>query len=276
MPSGVAFRNGALFVAEQTRVSRYDDIEKNLLNPPHPVLVSDRFKPAPIHGWKFIAFGPDGKLYVPVGFPCNICQSEDPQFGTIIRMNPDGTDFESFAAGIRNSVGFDWHPLSKELWFTDNGRDDLGEDIPPDELNHAPRKDMNFGFPECYGNGIPDPRFGKTVDCAKVTAPAKELGPHVAALGMRFYTGAMFPPEYANTVFIAEHGSINRKQKIGYRVTVARVENNRVVSYEPFAAGWLQGNTEWGRPADVLVMPDGSLLVSDDAANAIYRITYRK
>jgi glucose/arabinose dehydrogenase len=275
LPNGVAFRNGSLYVAEINRVLRYDNIEDRLGNPPSPVVVNDSFPKDKSHGWKFIRFGLDGKLYVPVGAPCNICESKDPRYATIMRMNPDGSGLEVFASGIRNTVGFDWNPLTRELWFTDNGRDWMGDNLPPDELNHAPKKGLNFGFPYCHGRNIPDPQFGTKRSCKEFVPPAMELGPHVASLGMRFYTGSMFPPEYKNQIFIAEHGSWNRSVPIGYRVTMVRLQNNRAVKYEVFAEGWLQGPQAWGRPVDVLVMPDGALLVSDDKAGAVYRISYK-
>jgi glucose/arabinose dehydrogenase len=274
MPSGVAFRDGALYVAEISRVIRYDNIEAQLKNPPKPVVVNDSFPREQHHGWKFIAFGPDGLLYVPVGAPCNVCRPDD-KHAVIDRLKPGGSGLEVFAKGIRNSVGFDWHPVTTELWFTDNGRDQMGDDIPPDELNYAPRPGMDFGFPDCHAGTIKDPEFGKE-PCSKFTPPAKNLTPHGAALGMRFYTGSMFPEEYRNQIFIAEHGSWNRSIPIGYRVMIARLDGNQVVKYEPFAEGWLQGSKAWGRPADVLVMPDGSLLIADDEANTIYRVTYGK
>jgi glucose/arabinose dehydrogenase len=276
MPNGVAFRNGALYVAEVNRVLRFDDIEAQLANPPRPVVVNDRFPRDRHHGWKFIAFGPDGMLYVPVGAPCNICEPDENRYALINRMQPDGSGLEVFARGIRNTVGFDWHPETKELWFTDNGRDWLGDNAPPDELNHAPQKGLHFGYPYCHGGDIVDPDFGRKRPCRDFTPPAQKLGPHVAALGLRFYTGRMFPAEYRNQIFIAEHGSWNRTTPIGYRVTLVRLQNNRAVSYEVFAEGWLQGSRAWGRPVDVLVMPDGALLVSDDHAGAIYRISYKK
>jgi glucose/arabinose dehydrogenase len=276
MPNGVAFRNGALYVAEVNRVLRYDDIESHLPNPPKPVTVNDQFPKDRHHGWKFIAFGPDGLLYVPVGAPCNICEPDQNRYALISRLKADGTGTEVFARGIRNTVGFDWHPVTKELWFTDNGGDNLGDDVPPDELNHAPKQGLNFGYPYCHGGDIPDPQFGKKRSCSEFIPPAQKLGPHVAALGMRFYTGSMFPAEYRNQIFIAEHGSWNRSTPIGYRVTVVQLENNKAVSYKPFAEGWLQRGQAWGRPVDVLVMPDGALLVSDDEAGAIYRIRYKK
>ncbi len=272
-PNGVAFRNGSLYVAEIGRILRYDDIETNLENPPEAAVVSDAFPDEASHGWKFIAFGPDGNLYVPVGAPCNVCDPEDERFAAIHRMNPDGTNLEIYARGIRNTVGFDWHPETGELWFTDNGRDWLGDDIPPDELNRAPESGMHFGFPYCHGAAIPDPEFGEEQSCAEFTPPEQELGPHVAALGMRFYDGGQFPEEYQNRIFIAEHGSWNRAEPIGYRVTMVTLENGTPVSYEVFAEGWLQGGDAWGRPVDVEVANDGSLLVSDDRANAVYRIT---
>jgi glucose/arabinose dehydrogenase len=274
MPNGVAFRDGALYVATVNRILRFDDIENHLHNPPPPVVVNDSFPRDRAHGWKFIRFGPDGLLYVPVGAPCNICESEDERYASIMRMKPDGTELEVFARGVRNTVGFDWHPQTQELWFTDNGRDWMGNDQPPDELNHAPQKGLHFGFPYCHGGHIPDPKLAKEHKCEEFTPPALPLGPHVAALGMRFYTGTMFPDEYHNQIFIAEHGSWNRRPLIGYRVTLARLENNRAVEYKVFAEGWLQNGRAWGRPVDVQVMPDGALLVSDDKANAIYRISY--
>ena len=273
-PVGVAFREKALYVSATHRILRFDDIEDHLDNPPQPAVVSDRFPTDALHGWKFIAFGPDGKLYVPVGAPCNICEPDPNEYAVITRMNPDGSGFEVYARGLRNSVGFDWDPRSGELWFTNNGRDYLGDDSPPDTLHYAPRPGLNFGYPYCHAGKIPDPEYGKKRSCSTFAPPAQDLGPHVAPLGMRFYTGTQFPSAYRNQIFIAEHGSWNRSKKIGYRVTLVRVENNRAVAYEPFASGWLQGETAWGRPADVLVMPDGALLVSDDYAGAIYRISY--
>lgn len=276
MPNGVAFRDGALYVAEVNRIVRYDNIEADLHKPPPALVVTSNLPRDRGHGWKFIRFGPDGLLYVPVGAPCNVCEREDERYAALLRMHPDGTGLEVFAQGIRNTVGFDWHPKTQELWFTDNGRDQMGNDIPPDELNHAPKQGLHFGFPYCHGGTIPDPQFGSKRSCTEFTPPAIALGPHVAALGMRFYTGAMFPPEYHNQIFIAEHGSWNRETPLGYRIMVVRLDNNRAVSYEPFAEGWLQGDQAWGRPADVLVMPDGALLVSDDEAGVIYRISYKK
>jgi glucose/arabinose dehydrogenase len=276
MPNGVAFREGALYVVEVSRVLRFDAIEGRLKNPPAPVVVRDDFPTDQHHGWKFIRFGPDGMLYIPVGAPCNVCERDDERYASIMRMRPDGTGLEIFARGVRNTVGFDWHPATGELWFTDNGRDWMGDDLPPDELNRAPVKGLRFGFPYCHGGTIPDPEYGKKRSCQEFVPPAINLGPHVASLGMRFYTGSMFPPPYRNQIFIAEHGSWNRTTPIGYRITLVRLEGNRAVSYEVFAEGWLKDGKAWGRPVDVQVMPDGALLVSDDRAGAIYRITYRE
>lgn len=274
MPNGVAFRNGALYVAEVDRILRFDDIEKRLANPPKPVVVNDDFPSDRAHGWKYIAFGPDGMLYVPVGMPCNVCEKSDPRYGTIMRMKPDGSGLEVFARGVRNSVGFAWHPVTHELWFTDNGRDRMGDDIPPDELNHAPMPGLHFGFPYLHGKSIHDPQYWSRRPAKKFRTPAQELGPHVAALGMLFYTGDMFPARYRNRIFIAEHGSWNRSIPIGNRVTMVTLEGNRAVAYDVFAEGWLQDGDAWGRPVDLLQMPDGSLLLSDDRAGIIYRITY--
>jgi glucose/arabinose dehydrogenase len=277
MPNGVAFRNGALYVAEVSRVLRFDNIEDRLDHPPEPAVVYDKFPTDRHHGWKFIRFGPDGMLYVPVGAPCNIClREEDPRYASITRMRPDGSGLEVFAHGVRNTVGFDWHPETKELWFTDNGRDWMGDDLPPDELNRAPQQGLHFGYPFFHGSSIPDPEFSKGRNAADYIEPVQNLGPHVAALGMRFYTGKMFPSEYHHQIFIAEHGSWNRSQKIGYRVMLVRLDGNHATSYEVFAEGWLEGDAVWGRPVDVEVLPDGSLLISDDHAGAIYRITYRR
>jgi glucose/arabinose dehydrogenase len=279
MPNGVAFRNGSLFVAEISRILRYDDIENKLASPPTPVVVYDKYPDKAHHGWKFIAFGPDGKLYIPVGAPCNVCDEKDSVFASITRMNPDGTGMELYAKGIRNSVGFAWHPDTKELWFTENGRDNLGDDVPEDELNHAPKKGMHFGFPYCHQGNTLDPEFGKGKKCEDYVAPVQKLGPHVAALGMRFYTGSMFPAEYKNRIFIAQHGSWNRTTPSGYRVMMATLEGNKVTKYEPFATGWLPGTDEKaviGRPVDVEVATDGALLVSDDKQGVVYRITYKK
>lgn len=277
MPNGVAFHDGALYVAEPQRILRLEGIEERLDEPPQPeaVITNLPYKNAS-HAWKYIGFGPDGKLYVPLGVPCNVCN--EPEFGVIMRMNADGTQREVFARGIRNTVGFTWHPVTGELWFTDNGRDMMGDDLPPCELNHAPKAGLHFGFPYCHGGSIPDPEFGTLGRCEDTVAPAQALGPHVAPLGLRFYDGSMFPQPYRNQIFIAEHGSWNRSAtagKTGYRVTLVRIDNGKAIGYETFMDGFLDGDQVRGRPVDLLVAPDGALLVSDDAAGAIYRVTYR-
>jgi glucose/arabinose dehydrogenase len=278
MPNGVALKDGALYVAEVNRVWRYEAIEAGLpRSVPKPALVYDKYPSDRHHGWKFIRFGPDGWLYIPVGAPCNVCERGDP-YASITRLKADGSAMEIVARGVRNSVGFDWHPETKELWFTDNGRDMLGDDVPPDELNRAAKAGMHFGFPYCHGGEVPDPDFGAQRPCGEFTPPALKFGAHVASLGVRFYTGAMFPPEMRGQLFIAEHGSWNRSRKSGYRVMRARIENGKVVEHAVFAEGFLdkERDSAWGRPVDLQVMPDGALLVSDDAAGAIYRIAYRK
>ena len=273
-PSGVAFRDGALYVAAVSRVLRFRDVARDLAYPPKPEVVTDAYPSDAHHGWKFIAFGPDGRLYVPVGAPCNICTPPGPLYAAITRIDLAGGRPEVVAHGVRNSVGFDFDPATGDLWFTDNGRDWLGDDQPPDELNHLTKVGEHFGFPFCHGNAIRDPEFNAGRREVAARPPARELGPHVASIGMRFYTGRMFPEKYRGSIFIAEHGSWNRSTPIGYRVSFVKIENGRATSYEPFAAGWLKGSTASGRPADVLVMPDGALLVSDDKAGRIYRISY--
>jgi glucose/arabinose dehydrogenase len=280
LPAGLAWRNGSLFVSAVSRILRYDGIDARLADPPRPVVVTDKLASERHHGAKFIAFGPDGRLYVPTGAPCNVCLP-DSRHGILQRMNADGSGLETVASGIRNTVGFDWSPIDRSLWFTDNGRDMLGDDLPSDELNRVDRAGQHFGYPYCHQGDTPDPEFGAERPCSDFVAPVARLGAHVAALGMRFYTGAQFPAEYRNNVFVAEHGSWNRSRKVGYRVVrVVLDAQGRVESQEPFLDGFLQVDasgreTVLGRPADVLVMPDGSLLVSDDQAGAIYRVVYR-
>jgi glucose/arabinose dehydrogenase len=275
MPVGVAYRKGSLYVSAVDRILRFDDVESQLKRLPPPVVITDRFPKDTSHGWKFIAFGPDGKLYVPVGAPCNICEPDPERYALIARVDQDGSGYEVVARGVRNSVGFDWDPTTHDLWFTDNGRDYLGDNQPPDELNHASKAGLHFGYPYCHGGTISDPEYGNKHACREFIAPMVTLGPHVASLGMRFYTGAMFPLKYQRQIFIAEHGSWNRSEKIGYRVTLVSRDEQGELRYSVFAEGWLQGQKAWGRPADVLVMPDGALLVSDDSAGAIYRISYK-
>jgi glucose/arabinose dehydrogenase len=276
-PNGVAFRDGSLYIGTISIIYRLDSIESKLDNPPKPVSVYDKYPTAKHHGNKFIAFGPDGKLYAPIGAPCNICDSPKP-YASITNINPNGTDFQIYATGVRDCVGFDWNPITKQLWFTDNGRDEMGDDIPSDELNNATQAGMNFGYPFCHEGDLLDPVYGKGKSCVDYTPPAKKLGAHVAALGMRFYTGSMFPADYKNAVFIAEHGSWNRSIPVGYRVVVAKMDSSGALADPvPFAEGWLQKVTSVnGRPVDVQVLADGSLLVSDDYKGLVYRISYSK
>jgi glucose/arabinose dehydrogenase len=277
MPNGVAFKDGDLYIAEVSRISKIPGVESKLANPPAPTTVKDDYPKETHHGWKYIAFGPDGKLYVPVGAPCNICEPKDEIFASITRINPDGSGREIFAKGVRNSVGFTWHPDTKELWFTDNGRDMLGDEIPNCELNYAPNAGMHFGYPYCHEGSVKDPEFGNKRPCSEFIAPADKLGPHVAPLGLKFYTGNLFPSQYKNQLFVALHGSWNRSKKSGYNVSLVKVSNNKVSGHEVFASGWLDDAAQkaWGRPVDVLLLPDGSMLVSDDQANVIYRIAYK-
>lgn len=274
-PNGVAFKNGHLYIATISSILKLENVEVNLANPPAPKVVYDKLPTDKHHGWKFIAFGPDGKLYIPVGAPCNICKSDNNIYSTITRMNDDGTGFEIFAEGIRNSVGFAWHPASKEMWFTENGRDMMGNDVPRDELNHAPAAGMHFGFPFCHEGSIPDPEFNIGTNCNDYTPPVEKLGAHVAALGMRFYKAAMFGDAYKNQVFIAEHGSWNRAEPLGYRVSLVKLDTTgRSLGYSTFADGWLQADGKvLGRPVDVEVMADGAMLISDDYSGVIYRVT---
>jgi glucose/arabinose dehydrogenase len=273
-PNGVAVHDGDLYVAEIHRITRYDDIESNLDRPPQGVEVA-KLPSEQHHGWRYIAFGPDNKLYVAIGAPCNVCDRDKEDFATIIRMNADGSGREVVARGVRNSVGFTWHPTTKELWFTDNGRDMMGDDVPSCELNRLARVGDHFGFPACHGGDVADPEFGKLGPCSKFVPPVLKLGPHVAPLGVKFYTGTQFPAEYRGQMFIAQHGSWNRSKPIGYRIMRVKLDGNRAVEYEPFATGWLgEDGTVTGRPVDILQMQDGSLLVSDDHVGAIYRISY--
>jgi len=271
-PNGVALRDGDLYVAEISRVLKFKDINNNLKNPPKPEIVNESFPNDEHHGWKFIRFGPDDKLYIPVGVPCNVCLKEDKRYASIMRMNSDGSSLEVYAHGVRNTVGFDWNPQTGVFWFTDNGRDWMGDNRPPDELNKASKKGLHFGFPYCHGRDVQDPKYtGRK--CSEFIAPELELGPHVAALGMRFYTGKMFPEKYRGGIFIAEHGSWNRSIPIGYRIVFVKIKN-KILEKEVFAKGWLQGKISWGRPVDIVQMLDGSILVSDDKSGAIYRISF--
>ena len=272
-PNGVAVIDGDLYIGEIDRISKIKDIQEKYRKENIPETVYDQLPDEKHHGWKYLAGGPDGKIYFGIGAPCNICES-DSIFATIARINTDGTGFELYAHGVRNTVGFDWDPRTDDLWFTDNGRDWIDDNTPPDELNHAPEKGMHFGYPYCHGTDFSDPEFGKKFPCEKFTPAAIPLGPHVASLGMKFYRGNQFPEKYRDMIFIAEHGSWNRKSPLGYRVTMVKVQNNKAVSYEVFAEGWLQGDKAFGRPVDILVLDDGSLLVSDDLGGKVYRIYY--
>ena len=275
-PNGVAFRDGDLYVGEIHRIIKFQGIEKNLNKPEEPIVVTDEYPDEKHHGEKYIAFGPDGKLYVPVGAPCNICDPEEEIFATITRINADGSGREIYAEGVRNTVGFTWHPETKALWFTDNGRDMMGDNVPNCELNVAPEAGLHFGYPYCHEGSVKDPEFGNKRPCSEFVPPVQKLGPHVAPLGLKFYTGNMFPQTYKNQIFVARHGSWNRTKKIGYDVTLVKIENNKSQGVQTFATGWLDDEAQkaWGRPVDVLILPDGSMLVSDDTANVIYRITY--
>ncbi|TNF41360.1 MAG: sorbosone dehydrogenase family protein [Cytophagales bacterium] len=281
MPNGVAYKDGDLYVAEVSRILKFKDIKNNLNNPKYEVIY-DGYPTERHHGWKFIAFGPDGMLYVPVGAPCNICESEDEIFASITRLDVSkaGSKPEVFAHGVRNSVGFDWHPVTKELWFTDNGRDMMGDDIPDCELNRATQKGQHFGYPYWHAGNVKDPEFGaKGKEAAAYVAPVAKLGAHTAPLGMRFYEGSMFPTTFKNNAIIAKHGSWNRSKKSGYEVDWVQVNSNgQVTERKTFASGWLDEASQevWGRPVDVQELPDGSILISDDMANCIYRVTYTK
>lgn len=278
MPNGVAFRDGDLYVAEVSKLWKYPSIEDDF-NAISKELIYDDYPTDGHHGWKFIDFGPDGKLYVPVGAPCNICESKDSIYASITRMNPDGSGREVFASGVRNTVGFTWHPETGDMYFTDNGRDMLGDSIPPCELNRATEAGQHFGYPYCHGGYIKDPEFGDKYPCEDFVAPAQNLGPHVAPLGVKFYTGNMFPAEYNMLAFIAEHGSWNRSQEAGHtghKITTVKIENGEGVAYEDFITGFLneETNKAWGRPVAILFLEDGSMLISDDLRGAIYRVTY--
>jgi glucose/arabinose dehydrogenase len=275
-PNGVAVRNGALYVGEVNRIVRYDNIEANLAKPPKPVVIT-RLPTEQHHGWRYIAFGPDDKLYVSIGAPCNVCDKGDVGYAQILRMNPDGTGREPVAKGVRNSVGFDWQPKSNKLWFTDNGRDLMGDNVPDCELNRLDKVGDDFGFPYCHAGDVVDPEFGKLKGCSAAVAPALKLGPHVAPLSILFAGGNQFPASYQNTAFVAQHGSWNRSVPIGYRIMQVKLDGDRVVSYEPFVTGWLKADGKVaGRPVDLLWASDGSMLVSDDQEGAIYRISYKK
>lgn len=272
-PNGIVFHEGDLYVALLTKLIVYRDIENNLKEDAPYELLFDGFPDETHHGWKYMALGPDNKLYITVGAPCNQCLSEDTIFATISRLDLDGSNLEVYAHGVRNSVGFTWHPETGDMWFTENGRDMMGDNMPGDELNRAPEKGMHFGYPYCHQGDVVDPEF-EDHNCADYTPPVQVLGPHVAALGLKFYTGEQFPDSLHGDIFIAEHGSWNRSTPIGYRITRVELDGNEAVSYTPFVDGWLQGSSAWGRPVDVMVMDDGSMLISDDHADLVYRLWY--
>jgi glucose/arabinose dehydrogenase len=275
-PNGVAFHNGTLYIAELSKISKIEHVEDVLDNPPKPTVIYDNLPKDEAHGWKFIAVGPDNKLYVPVGQPGNNVLHDDAH-GQIRRINLDGTGAEVVALGVRNSVGFDWNPETKQMYFTDNGRDWLSEDLPNDELNRITKVGEDFGAPYCYQGDVPDPEFGWGHSCKEFTPPVGLMGPHAAALGMRFYTGSMLPKSFKNEIIIARHGSWNRSRKFGGDVVVVRLEKDgKVKSIEPIVSGFLQDNSYIGRPVDVLQMKDGSMLISDDWNGAVYRLTYGK
>lgn len=278
MPNGVAFKDGDLYVAEATRILKFAGIESKLSNPGEPQVIGEAFPEQDGHGWKYIAFGPDGQLYVPVGAPCNICEPKEEIYASITRMNADGSGREIFAKGVRNTVGFTWHPETHQLWFTDNGRDAMGDEVPNCELNLAPEPGMHFGYPYCHEGSVRDPDFGNKRACSEFVAPVQKMGPHVAPLGLKFYTGAMFPESYKNQLIVARHGSWNRTKKSGHDLALVKIKDNKSEGLEVFASGWLDDASQkvWGRPVDVLMLKDGSMLVSDDFANVIYRISYQQ
>jgi glucose/arabinose dehydrogenase len=276
LPNGIAFKNGTLYIAEVSRITRMVGIEDKLDNPPAMEVVYDILPRDLPHGWKHLAFGPDGKLYFNIGAPCNICVPPDTH-ANLSRVNPDGTGFEYVAHGVRNSVGFDWHPITKKLYFTTHARDWMGEDSPSDRFDVVTRKGQHFGYPFCHAGDMLDPEFGKGKSCNDYVKPLLKTGPHVAGNGVEFYTGAMFPAEYQNRAFLAQRGSWNRSKKIGFRVMMVTIDaKGGVAKYEPFAEGWLQGEEIWGRPVYTRTMKDGSLLIADDYAGAIYRVSYSR
>jgi len=273
-PNGLAFHNGTLYIAELSQISKIEKIEDNLDHPPKPTVIYHDLPKDEPHGWKFLTLGPDNKLYFQVGAPCNICMPSDAH-AQIRRINLDGSGAEVIARGIRQIVGMDFRPGTNELYFTENSRDWLSEDAPEDKLNRWSKAGQDFGYPFCHQGNLADNELGWGRSCDDFTKPLTLLGPHTAPLGMRFYTGSMFPSEYKNAIFIARHGSWNRTKKIGGDIVVVKLnEDGSFKSMEPFLTGFIQNNNYVGRPADVLVMKDGSLLVSDDYNGAVYRISH--
>lgn len=276
MPNGVAYLQGDLYIAEISRIVKLREISYRLDDPPPPMVVADVYPNERLQAWKLLKVGPDGKFYAPVGAPCNVCLSDDPVFATLTRLDPDGKNLEVYASGIRNTVGFDWHPVTGELYFTDNGADWLGDDLPADELNRVSAPGAHFGFPYCHGGDLADSRYGEQKGCDQFIAPVWKFPAHVAPLGIRFYRGRQFPADYTNQLFVAQHGSWNRQQPVGYRLVLVRFQAGRPAADEVFADGWLaEDGKEWGRPVDLLELPDGSLLISDDLLGVVYRVTYR-
>ncbi len=269
----VAFRDGDLYVAEVDKIWRYVDIEASLPLIPKPELVYDQLPNRRAHGWKYIDFGPDGQLYIPIGSPCNICDAGAP-YARIVKVDLEEKVQTDVALGVRNSVGFDWHPTSGMLWFSDNGRDRMGDDIPDDEINVVTQLGQHFGYPYIHGGTVPDPDYGAGYDLTAYEQPVAKLGAHVAPLGIHFYRGSMFPEGYRHALFVAEHGSWNRSQKVGYQVNVLTVNDVQVIHNRPFVTGWLKGQKFSGRPVAFLELDDGSLLLSDDFAGVVYRISY--
>lgn len=275
MPNGVAFQYGHLYVAETNRIIRFSHIEKHLDKPPKAKIIYDKLPSDKHHGWKYLRFGPDNKLYTAVGAPCNICLPEKDIYTSLVRLNSNGSEFEIIARGIRNSVGFDWQPETNKLFFTENGRDYFGDDLPPDELNSWTKKGQHFGYPHCHAGDIPDPEFAGDKKCKQFTAPEWKFKAHMAPLGMRFYTGEQFPNQYKNQLFVALHGSWNRTKPHGYRIAVIKFKDGKAISEQVFISGWLTKDDEvLGRPTDILQMPDGSLLIADDSLGVIYRVVY--
>jgi glucose/arabinose dehydrogenase len=274
-PNGVAYKDGTLYVAEINRIIRFENIDDRLKNPPELVVVNDQFPDKKHHGWKYLRFGPDNRLYTAVGAPCNICEPEKEMFSSLVRLNPDGSNMEILARGIRNTVGFDWQPDTHFLYFTENGGDNLGDDIPPDELNKWTQKGQHFGYPYCHGGDIPDLEYGQAKKCSQFSKPEWKFKAHMAPLGLRFYRGQQFPKNYHQQLFVAQHGSWNRSTPHGYRIALLKFKQGKVISEQVFAEGWLGKNGKAiGRPVDILELPDGSLLVSDDHAGVIYKISY--
>lgn len=276
MPNGLAYKSDSLYVAEVNRIIRFDRITQQLANPPKPLVVFDQFPSEQHHGWKYLRFGPDNKLYTTVGAPCNICEPEKPIYSSLVRLNADGSGFEILARGIRSSVGFDWQPETDALFFSDNGRDYMGDDLPPDELNQWTTTGEHFGFPYCHGGNIPDPELSAGKKCRQFTAPVWKFKAHMAPLGLRFYRGKQFPVEFKNQLFVAEHGSWNRSEPHGYRVVLVKFKQSKPVAEQVFIVGWLTKTGKvLGRPVDILEMPDGSLLISDDKLGVIYKVEYK-